>query len=107
MSLSTHVLDTARGRPAPGLLVRLQHGAEGSGDSWTTLAEDRTGADGRITGWPTGSGTHRLVFETGEYLGEGAFYPVATVVFQVHEAERHHHIPLLLSPFGYSTYLGS
>ncbi|TDQ01585.1 hydroxyisourate hydrolase [Labedaea rhizosphaerae] len=99
MSLSTHVLDAASGRPADAVGVRLER-ADGSG--WTLLARDRTDADGRITGWETGSGVHRLVFDT-----RGAFFPEVTVTFQVTDPRRHHHMPLLLSPFAYSTYLGS
>ena len=99
MSLSTHVLDAASGRPASAVEVRL----ECAGDAgWTLLARDHTDADGRITGWPTGRGVHRLVFDT-----RGAFFPEVAVTFQVTDPDRHHHVPLLLSPYAYSTYLGS
>ncbi|WP_283133751.1 hydroxyisourate hydrolase [Rhizohabitans arisaemae] len=106
MSLSTHVLDTAKGRPAAGVRVRVER-ADGA-----VLAEGVTDGDGRIgkdwlaPGLPE-PGPHRLVFDTGGYLGEGAFFPEVTVVFTVARAEAHHHIPLLLSPFAYSTYRGS
>lgn len=106
MSLSTHVLDTARGEPAAGVPVRLQRH---DGTGWVTLADGRTGADGRLrldeAALPTGR--YRLVFDTAAYLGAAAFFPEATVVFAVRESERHYHLPLLLSPFGYTTYRGS
>lgn len=97
MSLSTHVLDAATGRPAAGIEVRLES-ADG-----TVLATDRTDADGRITGWDPGAGVHRLVFDTGDH----AFYPEVTVTFRITDAGGHHHVPLLLSPFAYTTYRGS
>lgn len=97
MSLSTHVLDAASGRPATGLAVRLET-VDG-----TVLATDRTDADGRITGWAPGAGVHRLVFDTGDH----AFYPEVTVTFRITDAGEHHHVPLLLSPFAYTTYRGS
>jgi 5-hydroxyisourate hydrolase len=96
MSLSTHVLDAATGRPATGVAVRLEH-ADG------TVAEARTDADGRITGWDPGCGVHRLVFETDDH----AFFPEVAVTFRITDADAHHHVPLLLSPFAYTTYRGS
>ncbi len=101
MSLSTHVLDTARGEPARGVRVRLERADE-------VLATEVTDADGRIREWPDplAPGTYRLVFETGAYLGDGAFFPEVVVTFAMAD-ESHHHVPLLLSPYGYSTYRGS
>lgn len=112
MRISTHVLDTMRGQPARGVLVRLEAGAPG--EAWKNIGEGRTNADGRIADFlPAGSklegGVYRLVFETGGYfasLGQRAFYPTVEVTFEVLE-ERHLHVPLLLSPFGYTTYRGS
>ena len=105
MSLSTHVLDAARGWPAAGVAVRLQRGGR-------LLAGGHTDADGRIpelvADLPVG--TYQLTFDTGDYLagtGRPVFYPEVTVTFTVTDAARHHHVPLLLSPFSYSTYLGS
>lgn len=99
MSLSTHVLDAASGRPAAGLLVRLTS-ADGA-----VLAERRTDADGRIKDLPApAAGAHRLIFETG---GLSPFYPVVTIDFLVTDAAEHYHVPLLLSPYSYSTYRGS
>jgi hydroxyisourate hydrolase len=103
MSLSTHVLDTARGEPAVGLPVGLQRL---DGDRWVPVAHAKTDADGRLRDWVPasdwGSGRYRLVFETG-----GAFFPEVVVVFDVVEPSRPHHVPLLLSPYGYTTYRGT
>lgn len=99
MSLSTHVLDAAAGRPAAGLPVRLER-VDG-----TVLAERRTDADGRVKDLPAPeSGVHRLIFDTG---GLSPFYPSVTIDFHVTDPAEHHHVPLLLSPYSYSTYRGS
>jgi hydroxyisourate hydrolase len=78
---------------------------------WVPVAQARTDADGRLRDWvPEGQwrvGRYRLVFDTAAYLGPDAFFPEAVVVFAVAAPERHHHIPLLLSPFGLTTYRGS
>jgi 5-hydroxyisourate hydrolase len=102
-TLSTHVLDTATGEPAVGLRVRLSRAAD---SGWERLGEFITDADGRVTGFEelTG-GRHRLAFETGEYGND--FYPFVAVVFEVDATRPHYHVPLLLSPYGYSTYRGS
>jgi 5-hydroxyisourate hydrolase len=109
--LTSHVLDTALGKPARGLAVRLEIG-EPTG--WRTLAERSTNEDGRVPDLlPPGAleaRTYRLTFETGAYMqttGRPVFYPRVEVVFTVAAPAEHHHIPLLLSPFGYSTYRGS
>ncbi|HEY1970218.1 MAG TPA: hydroxyisourate hydrolase [Pseudonocardia sp.] len=109
MSLSTHVLDSVRGRPAAGVGVRLES-ARQSGTQ--RLAAATTDADGRIRELAAElpAGTYRLTFDTGAYfaeLGQPAFYPEVTVSFTVTDPLRHHHVPLLLAPFAYSTYLGS
>jgi 5-hydroxyisourate hydrolase len=108
VSLSTHVLDNARGEPAPGVPVRLER-AEAAG--WTAVARGVTGADGRLREWvPDGQwhpGRYRLVFDTAAYLGPDAFFPEVSVVFEVTDPGRHLHLPLLLSPYGYATYRGS
>ncbi|MFG1856721.1 hydroxyisourate hydrolase [Actinomadura geliboluensis] len=103
MSLSTHVLDAAKGAPAAGVAVRLDRR---DGDGWTVLAEARTDADGRIREWGAepGKGVHRLTFDTAD-LSE--FYPEVTVAFTIDDPGRHYHVPLLISPFAYSTYRGS
>ncbi|MEV0820297.1 hydroxyisourate hydrolase [Nonomuraea rubra] len=99
MSFSTHVLDAVTGLPAAGLRVRLEHDGE-------VVAEGRTDDDGRIQGWNPGAGVHRVVFDTGAYL-EDTFYPEVVVTFLITDPDRHHHVPLLLSPYAYSTYRGS
>jgi 5-hydroxyisourate hydrolase len=105
MSVSTHVLDAVAGRPAAGIAVRLFAGND-------LLAEGVTDRDGRcrLTDDATGAGTHRLVFATGVWFAEQAreaFYPEVVLTFAVQEPAEHHHVPLLLSPFAYSTYRGS
>lgn len=104
MSISTHVLDAARGRPAAGVPVRLER-HDGAG--WQPVADGRTDTDGRIAGWSAAPGVLRLVFDTGTYLGPDAFYPEVAVTFRIAEAGQRCHVPLLLSPFAYSTYRGS
>lgn len=99
MSFSTHVLDAVTGRPAAGVLVRLEHRGR-------VIAEGRTDDDGRIKGWATHEGVHRVVFDTGAYL-EDTFYPEVVIAFTVTDPDAHHHVPLLLSPYAYSTYRGS
>ncbi len=109
-SLSTHVLDTTLGRPARGVRVTLLRARPD--DRWQQLAAAVTDADGRIREFaleaPLAPGEHRLVFDTGAYFATrgGSFYPRVTVDFEMRDGE-HHHVPLLLSPFGYSTYRGS
>ena len=108
MSLSTHVLDTAVGEPAAGVPVRLERVHD---NGWVELATGLTDSDGRLRDWVPAerwvSGRYRLIFDTEAYLGEGAFFPTAVVVFQVSAPHRHHHVPLLLSPYGLTTYRGS
>ncbi|PRY01664.1 hydroxyisourate hydrolase [Allonocardiopsis opalescens] len=109
-TVSTHVLDARVGAPARGLAVRL----EPCGPGGAPLAEGRTDGDGRLRDWhdpaAVDPGDFRLVFDTGGYfaaLGVAAFYPEVAVAFTVTEAGGHYHVPLLLSPFAYSTYRGS
>jgi 5-hydroxyisourate hydrolase len=106
MSISTHVLDATTGRPAAGLALTLSQRA---GDGWADLDRRVTDADGRVgdLAGAVAAGVYRIVFQTGAYLGEAAFYPEVVVVFRVAEPAAHHHVPLLLSPFAYSTYRGS
>lgn len=108
MTLSTHVLDAVSGTPAAGVAVRAESRVDGA---WRPGARGVTDADGRVRdlGRP-GAGVHRLTFDTGGYfgrLGVATFYPEVTVTFGVSDPAGHHHVPLLLSPFGYSTYRGS
>ena len=105
--ITTHVLDTAQGRPAAGVTVTLERGPD-----WTPVGNGRTGDDGRLAdlGAAEDAGRYRLRFDTGAYFeaaGRSAFFPEVTVEFTVEHPDEHHHVPLLLSPFGYSTYRGS
>jgi 5-hydroxyisourate hydrolase len=104
MSLvTTHVLDTARGVPAAGIPVRLY--ADG-----TVLAEGVTDDDGRLRELgpdQLDAGVYKLTFDTAGYLGPDAFFPEITVSFRILDPGAHHHVPVLLSPFSYSTYRGS
>ena len=114
MSLSTHVLDAALGQPAAGVHVVLSRLGT---DGWTPCADGRTDTDGRLrpaddTGREVDleRGTYRLHFDTGEYFtvtNQVGFYPEVSVTFEVSDPGSHHHVPLLLSPFAYSTYRGS
>jgi 5-hydroxyisourate hydrolase len=108
MSITTHVLDTAKGKPASGIPVTLELREQAG---WTRVGAGTTDADGRLrTLQPHGAlraGTYRLRFDTGGYLGKKAFFPEVCIIFEVHEPEGHYHVPLLLSPFGYSTYRGT
>jgi 5-hydroxyisourate hydrolase len=131
--ISTHVLDTSTGRPAEGVgvrLERLEHAElppvgrpdPGAPDGRTdpaaagaVLRVASTDADGRVAellpaGEVLAAGVYRLTFDTGAYFAGAqveTFYPYATVVFRVRDPGRHHHVPLLLSPFGFGTYRGS
>jgi 5-hydroxyisourate hydrolase len=105
LSVSTHVLDAVLGRPAAGIAVALYAGDD-------LVAEGSTDADGRcrLTDDPTAAGPHRLVFGTGTWFAEQereTFWPEVVLSFAVREPTEHHHVPLLLSPFSYSTYRGS
>jgi 5-hydroxyisourate hydrolase len=111
--ITTHVLDAADGRPAEGVAVQL---FAGNGDEWTALAEAVTDADGRASALGperVAPGVYRLRFDTGAYFAARdipTFYPEVLITFRVEEAhavEKHCHVPILLSPFAYSTYRGS
>jgi 5-hydroxyisourate hydrolase len=112
MTLSTHVLDTSIGRPAKGMKVRLDYLRPG--DSWTELGTFTTDADGRVqaliaAGRASGPGTYRLTFSVAAYfnaLSIGTFYTDVAIEFVVRD-DTHHHVPLLVSPYSYSTYRGS
>jgi 5-hydroxyisourate hydrolase len=97
VTVSTHVLDAVAGRPLPGIGIRLEH--EG------VVAVAHTDTDGRVATLPTpGTGVYRLVFDLD---GRPGFYPEVVIAFRVTDPAAHYHVPLLLSPFAYSTYRGS
>lgn len=106
-TLSTHVLDTTFGQPARGLKLTLKD------EQGQIIAEGLTNEDGRFKDWPTDgfkNGVYELTFHTGDYLirqhGQ-AFYPKASICFELTGADAHFHVPLLVSPYSYSTYRGS
>jgi 5-hydroxyisourate hydrolase len=110
--ITTHVLDTSAGRPAPGVPVVLEMRR---GDAWESVGQGRTDDDGRLRdlvpeGRDAGPAVYRMRFDTASYFaarGVKGFYPQVSIEFEVTDAGEHHHVPLLLSPFGYSTYRGS
>lgn len=101
-TVSTHVLDTATGDPAAGMRVHLSRAID---DGWERLGEFTTDDDGRVALGEVSGGRHRLGFETGDYGND--FFPFVAVIFEVDDRRSHYHVPLLLSPYGYSTYRGS
>jgi 5-hydroxyisourate hydrolase len=109
-AVTTHILDTALGRPASGVPVRLEHLAD---DGVEVLAEAVTNEDGRVPELGPDDvqpGTYRLVFATSDYFAADAqtcFFPEVTITFTLADAAQHYHVPLLLSPFAFSTYRGS
>lgn len=111
--ITTHVLDTAQGKPAHGVPVLLQYHL-GSGE-WEDKAYGVTNLDGRIPDLLSPQtrlekGTYRLTFSTGDYFKsqtQTGFYPYVPVIFELEDPAQHYHVPLLLSPYGYSTYRGS
>jgi 5-hydroxyisourate hydrolase len=115
--ITTHILDLSRGAAAAHVPVTLEVLSSGTAahGQWKQLGQSATNTDGRIKDFlPSGSkpekGTYRLVFDTNAYFGAQnmtSFYPNVTVVFLLSNPDQHHHIPLLLSPFGYSTYRGT
>ena len=112
LSISTHVLDTSIGRPAAGIRVQLE---SRDGDTWHAVASARTNSDGRVPNLvpdeaSIAPGEFRLTFETRQYFAASStetLYPAITIVFEVSAGQTHYHVPLLLSPFGYTTYRGS
>jgi 5-hydroxyisourate hydrolase len=108
--ITTHVLDTSLGKPAAGLKITLERRTA----DWGFLAKGETNSDGRIpdllAGKELAAGVYRMTFDTAGYFQAcqlKGFYPYVQVVFEISELNQHYHIPLLLSPYGYSTYRGS
>jgi 5-hydroxyisourate hydrolase len=112
-AITTHVLDTTRGQPAAGVSIVLER-RSGSAQ-WEHVARGETDSDGRLRSLladdaPLVAGVYRLVFATGRYFdqqGARALFPEVVIVFEALPGQRYYHLPLLLSPFGYSTYRGS
>jgi 5-hydroxyisourate hydrolase len=110
--ISTHVLDLSRGVPAAGVEVTLERA--GSAGTFTRVARTTTDAEGRVRSFEGAAdqsiGRYRLTFRVDSYFasrGVESFFPEVQILFEVKNTERSHHVPLLLSPFGYSTYRGS
>jgi len=107
-SITTHVLDTTRGRPAAGIPVTLD--VQVSGEEWMRLGQAVTDTDGRVRTFMSqdarlAKGVYRLTFDVESY--QPGFYPHVVLVFRVDNPNEHYHVPLLLGPFGYTTYRGS
>lgn len=107
--LTTHVLDTAAGRPGAGIEVELWIL---DGKNWSLLKKVKTNPDGRtdaplLEGETLRAGTYQLVFHVGEYFKGGGFLDQVPIRFAVADAGQHYHVPLLCSPWGYTTYRGS
>ena len=110
-AITTHVLDLASGRPAADVPVLLEREIDGG---WELIGAGRTNADGRIADLLAAesveAGVYRLLFNTGKYFAAQntpSFYPEVIVTFRIEKSDQHYHVPLLVSPFGYSTYRGS
>jgi 5-hydroxyisourate hydrolase len=113
LTLSTHVLDATTGRPAAGVQIRLERG---DGGGWGPAGQGQTDGDGRLRLAGDGGsadfepGVYRITFATGAYFGArgvASFYPEVTITFEITGRDEHYHVPLLLSPYAYSTYRGS
>ncbi|NBS88371.1 MAG: hydroxyisourate hydrolase [Verrucomicrobia bacterium] len=106
--ISTHILDISTGSPAAGVRVTLE---KRSGQGWSALGQELTNSDGRIVyPCPYEAGVYRLTFEVAAYLssqGKKPFFLDLPITFEVTDTSRKYHVPLLLSPFGLSTYRGS
>jgi len=106
--ITSHILDISTGKPAAGIAVNLFFLEK---NDWIKIAEAKSNEDGRIKEWLTREpeiGTYKIRFDTKEYFENNSiatFYPYVEIVFEI-QTTQHHHVPLLLSPFGYSTYRG-
>ena len=111
-AITTHILDVSKGCPASGVSVVLE---QQTATGWEIIGKGATDEDGRLRDLLDSeailqTGNYRLTFDTGNYFAQQqieGFYPQVTVAFTVRDAAQHYHVPLLLSPFGYSTYRGS
>ncbi len=105
--ITTHVLDTAKGKPADNITVSLEYLDE---NTWQLIAKGTTDNDGRIMDWmdnDASKGEYRITFETAKYHNNKGFFPSVTINFIIENPNQHYHVPLLLSPFSFSTYRGS
>jgi len=105
--ITTHVLDTAKGCPAADIAVTLEYLNNGD---WQQIAKGETDADGRIMDWmesAANAGDYRITFATASYHENKGFFPSVTINFNIDNPDQHYHVPLLLSPFSFSTYRGS
>lgn len=110
--ITTHVLDTAKGKPGKGIQVTLE---KKNGNDYQKIGGGKTNDDGRLPGlladnYQLESGIYRISFDTGSYYqseGLKCFYPEASIVFEIENPTEHFHVPLLISGYGYSTYRGS
>lgn len=108
--ITTHILDTSRGKPAAGVKVWLR---QLDGETWREIASGVTNADGRVADLlgaevTLRGGDYQMVFDSGGYFGDApCFYPRVEIMFRIGGDGQHYHVPLLLNPFGYSTYRGS
>jgi 5-hydroxyisourate hydrolase len=111
--ITSHILDTSLGKPAEGIVIEVEQSV-GEG-TWTAVGRDTTNADGRAGALLSSDaalapGIYRLTFHTDPYFaatGRPSFYPIVHIIFRIEDPSQHYHIPLLLNPFGYSTYRGS
>lgn len=108
--ISTHILDTSMGQPAANVVVKLEK-QDGVSKSWKVLSQDKTNLDGRVVfAIPSEAGKYKLTFGINEYFQKNqmpTFFEDAEVCVNISDTKRKYHIPLLLNPFGYSTYRGS
>jgi 5-hydroxyisourate hydrolase len=110
--ITVHVLDSSRGKPAVGLTAVLE---QAKGDGWQKIAEGQTDANGRLdkllpADKAVAAGVYRIRLESGAYFAASktkTFYPYIVIVFEIENPKDHRHIPLILSPFGYTTYRGN
>jgi 5-hydroxyisourate hydrolase len=104
--ITTQVQDTSRGAPAARIPVQLDVFINGQG--WREVGQAITGSDGRVLDFfePAVAGVYRIMFDVAAYMPH-AFYPSITITFEVHDPAEHYHLPLLLSPYGYSTHRAS
>lgn len=120
-NITTHILDTSTGRPAQNIAISLEYATEyraGGTSSWELVGQGHTDSDGRLktllhkdgVQQPLKTGIYRINFDVASYhaqQGVTGFYPEASIVFYVRDATQHYHVPLLVNPYGYSTYRGS